>query len=124
MATTIENEAGADLFATSIKLLQTNGKPKGYGGYSLQQPLEEPAGKTLVLNATFNVFDPIAQEAYDLRISLKGDPTYIAVTREGKFAGHSKGMTTLIVDDIGEQDISYLKEITAGVAQKLLGGQI
>jgi hypothetical protein len=124
MAIAIENEAGADLFATSIRLLQANGKPKGRMGYSLQQPLGEPNGKTLVINATFNIFDPMSQQAHDLRISLKDDPTYIAVAKDGRYAEHTKSMAATTLEGCNEEKFNNLREITSGVAATLLGGQV
>ncbi len=120
MARIIENEAGADLFATSIKLLQKNGKPKGYGGYSLQQPLNQPNDRILVINATFDVFDPLAQEAYNVRVSLKDEPTYIAVTKGGQHAEHTKSLAATLLEGLNEVKVDYLREITSGVAIELL----
>ncbi len=119
----VVSEAASELFALSLRLLQAGGEGSHLNGYKFRQPLDEPIGNVLHINATFDVHAENPGLGRDLRVSLSGDDVYVAVSKEGKFKGHSKGMSTT-VREIEVSKVDSLREITAGVAAELLGGQV
>lgn len=116
----IENPQAAELFSVSLDLLRNKGRLVG-AGYILQEPLEIPPGKVLVIASNFEVRMEPPPDFARVFVSLKDESSRAGVTRNGNYTEHLKSSGANPYPKVEESRLSALVELANGVATKLLG---